>query len=174
MNKGSVTLGNVSCPVPFIRPTRPSGRTDTASSWTVVTREPLLGFSFLCRVSRKEFNRHSSRTQTAIQGDLKRDLFTVWVQQEVSFCFIRFHTTSINFPRFLQRHLSRITLINNHKPRPFSSVLHFIYPSKKYYRGYSTQLSWWGGRGSTVEALCYKPEGCGFDSRWGTWIFQLT
>jgi hypothetical protein len=25
-----------------------------------------------------------------------------------------------------------------------------------------------------VEALCYKPEGRGFDSRLGHWIFQLT
>jgi hypothetical protein len=25
-----------------------------------------------------------------------------------------------------------------------------------------------------VEVLCYKPEGHGFDSRWGHWIFQLT
>jgi hypothetical protein len=25
-----------------------------------------------------------------------------------------------------------------------------------------------------VEALCYKPEGPGFDSRWGHWILQLT
>jgi hypothetical protein len=25
-----------------------------------------------------------------------------------------------------------------------------------------------------VEALCYKPEGRGFDSRSGHWIFQLT
>jgi hypothetical protein len=25
-----------------------------------------------------------------------------------------------------------------------------------------------------VEALCYKPEGCRFDSQWGHWIFQLT
>jgi hypothetical protein len=24
------------------------------------------------------------------------------------------------------------------------------------------------------EALCYKPEGSGFDSRWSHWIFQLT
>jgi hypothetical protein len=24
------------------------------------------------------------------------------------------------------------------------------------------------------EALCYKPEGRGFDTRWGHWIFQLT
>jgi hypothetical protein len=23
-------------------------------------------------------------------------------------------------------------------------------------------------------ALCYKPEGRGFESRWGHWIFQLT
>jgi hypothetical protein len=23
-----------------------------------------------------------------------------------------------------------------------------------------------------VEALCYKPEGRGFESRWGHWIFQ--
>jgi hypothetical protein len=25
-----------------------------------------------------------------------------------------------------------------------------------------------------VKALCYKPEGHGFDFRWGHWIFQLT
>jgi hypothetical protein len=25
-----------------------------------------------------------------------------------------------------------------------------------------------------VEALCYKPEGRGFDSGWGHWIFQLS
>jgi len=25
-----------------------------------------------------------------------------------------------------------------------------------------------------VEALCYKPEGRGFDSRWCHWIFSLT
>jgi hypothetical protein len=25
-----------------------------------------------------------------------------------------------------------------------------------------------------VEALCYKPEGHGFDSRWGHWFFQFT
>jgi hypothetical protein len=25
-----------------------------------------------------------------------------------------------------------------------------------------------------IEALCYKPEGCRFDSRWGHWNFQLT
>jgi hypothetical protein len=25
-----------------------------------------------------------------------------------------------------------------------------------------------------VQALCYKPEGYGFDSRWGHYIFQLT
>ena len=25
-----------------------------------------------------------------------------------------------------------------------------------------------------VEALCYKPEGCGFDSRWCHWNFSLT
>jgi len=25
-----------------------------------------------------------------------------------------------------------------------------------------------------VEALRYKPEGCGFDSRWCHWIFSLT
>jgi hypothetical protein len=25
-----------------------------------------------------------------------------------------------------------------------------------------------------VEALHYKPEGCGFDSRWGYWDFLLT
>jgi hypothetical protein len=25
-----------------------------------------------------------------------------------------------------------------------------------------------------VELLCYKPEGRGFDSRWGHWIFQFT
>jgi hypothetical protein len=31
-----------------------------------------------------------------------------------------------------------------------------------------------GARGSVVEALCYKPEGRGFDSRSGHWIFQLT
>jgi hypothetical protein len=29
-------------------------------------------------------------------------------------------------------------------------------------------------RRELVEALCYKPEGHGFDSRWGRWIFQLT
>jgi hypothetical protein len=29
-------------------------------------------------------------------------------------------------------------------------------------------------KGHAVEALCYKPEGRGFDSRWGNWIFQLT
>jgi hypothetical protein len=29
-------------------------------------------------------------------------------------------------------------------------------------------------RGSQfLEALCYKPGGWGFDSRWGHWIFQL-
>jgi hypothetical protein len=31
-----------------------------------------------------------------------------------------------------------------------------------------------GVRGTEVEALCYKPEGRGFDSWWGHWIFQLT
>jgi hypothetical protein len=25
-----------------------------------------------------------------------------------------------------------------------------------------------------VEVLCYKPEGCGFDSRWCHWNFSLT
>jgi hypothetical protein len=25
-----------------------------------------------------------------------------------------------------------------------------------------------------LEALCYRPEGRGFDSRWGPWIFQFT
>jgi hypothetical protein len=25
-----------------------------------------------------------------------------------------------------------------------------------------------------VESLCYKPEGRGFDSRWGHWNFPLT
>jgi hypothetical protein len=29
-------------------------------------------------------------------------------------------------------------------------------------------------RAQLVEALCYKPEGRGFDSRSGHWIFQLT
>jgi hypothetical protein len=28
-----------------------------------------------------------------------------------------------------------------------------------------------GKRGNAVEALCYKPEGRGFDSRWSDWIF---
>jgi hypothetical protein len=28
--------------------------------------------------------------------------------------------------------------------------------------------------GAVVEALRYKPEGCGFDSRWCHWIFSLT
>jgi hypothetical protein len=27
---------------------------------------------------------------------------------------------------------------------------------------------------SSVEALCYKPEGLGFEPRWGRWIFQFT
>jgi hypothetical protein len=31
-----------------------------------------------------------------------------------------------------------------------------------------------GARVSVVEALRYKPEGRGFESRWGHWIFQLT
>jgi hypothetical protein len=31
-----------------------------------------------------------------------------------------------------------------------------------------------GTRGSVViEALCYKPEGRVFDSRWGNWIFSV-
>jgi hypothetical protein len=28
--------------------------------------------------------------------------------------------------------------------------------------------------GAVVEALCYKPEGRGFDSRWCHWNFSLT
>jgi hypothetical protein len=36
-------------------------------------------------------------------------------------------------------------------------------------------LPLWGHTATQlVEALCYKPEGRGFDSRWGHWIFQLT
>jgi len=31
-----------------------------------------------------------------------------------------------------------------------------------------------GVRGGTVEALHYKPEGCGFDSSWCDWNFSLT
>jgi hypothetical protein len=32
----------------------------------------------------------------------------------------------------------------------------------------------WSKQTVNVEALCYKPEGRGYDSRWGHWIFQLT
>jgi hypothetical protein len=31
-----------------------------------------------------------------------------------------------------------------------------------------------GAYSSMVEALWYKPEGRGFDCRWGHWTFQLT
>jgi len=30
------------------------------------------------------------------------------------------------------------------------------------------------GTGDTVGALCYKPEGCVFNFRWGHWDFPLT
>jgi hypothetical protein len=30
------------------------------------------------------------------------------------------------------------------------------------------------GGGTVVEALCYKLEGCGIDSRWCQWNFSLT
>jgi hypothetical protein len=26
---------------------------------------------------------------------------------------------------------------------------------------------------SCIGALCYKPEGCGFDTRWGEWIVSI-
>jgi len=36
-------------------------------------------------------------------------------------------------------------------------------------------LSSWGQAvAHSVEALCYKPEGCGFDSQWCHWNFSLT
>jgi hypothetical protein len=55
-----------------------------------------------------------------------------------------------------------------------SSIFNFL-----YFSGYKCINSWRHGiRGQAVvylvEALCYKPEGRGFDSRWGHWIFQLT
>jgi hypothetical protein len=34
-------------------------------------------------------------------------------------------------------------------------------------------VEWLKSSNSTEEALCYKPESRGFDSRWGHWIFQL-
>jgi hypothetical protein len=38
------------------------------------------------------------------------------------------------------------------------------------------QLRNWGTLlvAQLVEALCYKPEGCGFDYRWCHWNFSLT
>jgi hypothetical protein len=43
------------------------------------------------------------------------------------------------------------------------------------------EISWeayvWGGGAAVtqlVEALCYKPAGRGFDSRWYQWDFSLT
>jgi len=41
-----------------------------------------------------------------------------------------------------------------------------INPAVKHYLGYSVA--------HLVEALCYKPEGRGFDSRWGHWDFSMT
>jgi hypothetical protein len=35
-------------------------------------------------------------------------------------------------------------------------------------------VSWGHAVAYMVEALCYKPEGLGFDSRRGHWIFQFT
>jgi hypothetical protein len=45
-----------------------------------------------------------------------------------------------------------------------------IWPSSLCY----VLSTFWGhGVAKLVQALCYKPEGPGFDSRWGYWIFQL-
>jgi len=35
-------------------------------------------------------------------------------------------------------------------------------------------LMWGHAVAQLLEALCYKPEGRGFDSRWRHWIFSLT
>ena len=38
----------------------------------------------------------------------------------------------------------------------------------------SSILIWRYAVAQLVEALCYKPKGHGFDSRWGQWNFSVT
>ena len=55
--------------------------------------------------------------------------------------------------------------------------MHFSYALDKiWYRRYSQQYdaAWRYAVAQLVEALRYKPEGRGFDSRWCHWNFSLT
>jgi hypothetical protein len=60
--------------------------------------------------------------------------------------------------------------------RPFNMPFIKQMTCKNQYKRINTiTLFYMGARGgAVVEALCYKPEGRGIDSRWCHWIFSLT
>jgi hypothetical protein len=106
------------------------------------------------------------------------------------------------FTRSLQWYLSWARSIQSMPPRSclFKIHLNIISPPKFTSSGFPTKIFYmysfrppcvlhalpisfslidssnfiWRAIAWLVEALCYKPEGRGFDSRWGHWAFQLT
>jgi hypothetical protein len=52
-----------------------------------------------------------------------------------------------------------------HASQSWVDILTYIYKYAKHI---------YGARGSVVvKALCYKPEGSGFETRWGEWMFSI-
>jgi hypothetical protein len=76
-----------------------------------------------------------------------------WIQMSVNFILVKHTHGAQSF------HIQ-----GSQKPQTSSSL------SKPM----SAVMEWLGVRGSAVvKALCYKPEGRGFNSRWGHWIFSI-
>jgi hypothetical protein len=54
------------------------------------------------------------------------------------------------------------------------SIVRMIKSRRMRWAGHIKRIGRAGASGSvTVEALCYKPEGRGFETRWGEWIFSI-
>jgi hypothetical protein len=93
-------------------------------------------------------------------------------------CIAMWHTSCQFNPvneRNLKTHGLRCHDNFRHFPLPNYCTAAPRFTTALTYSPLNTQLkhtgSWLGASGSV---LCYKPEGRGFDSRWGHWIFQLS